>query len=277
MATLSIVSVGDSNTQGNGVTSAQTCASVMRDLLAAQYPATTYTFTNYGASWSAAFNWRPDSPVWGPGAPNHNGEVLFNSVMALNPDIIPVMLGTNDASSNRTKAQYKADVEAFIIGANAHTFSHAGNPLNHPLVVLVDPPVAAESSDANTSGAALPAGYYPYGRSSAKLRDFRDALAELAAQYGLPHVASYAQFAAVWDGSSNTATTFLIDGVHLNATGHGSGMLAGWAKSTLASSLTSAGEILGALVRAWDGTAWVAVPAQDHDGSAWVSVPMGAY
>lgn len=218
---MKIVTVGDSNTEGTGITSAQNYGYLLRASLAAAHPSGSFTFTNYGASWSSTFNWKPTANPWGPGAPSHNGEVLYSSVMALNPDIVPIMLGTNGLGSSVTTG-YESDLRAIIEGMLAHTTVSADNLLGHTLPVLIQPPVAAPSTYADAAtGAANPAGVYPYGRPQEGLMARKTVVSALAAEYGIPLVTLWDSQHATWSDQTNTTTSpFLNDGVHMNATGH---------------------------------------------------------
>ena len=244
MGTLKIVTIGDSNTQAGApiCPDAQNHGQVLANLLNTQFlGATGFTFINRGASWSATWNWVPNASAWGPGAPSYNGVYLLQAALALKGDLYPAWLGTNGAGV-QTKENYKSDLRQIVEAILANPINNPANHLNHSMPILIQPPVAAPCNDANPNGYALPAGVYPYGRKESGLIDMKTVVLEVGAEYNIPTVSLFDYQYAIWHSQTNTTTaSFLYDGVHDNAIGHG--QLATLEKTALTPFLGSNGEL----------------------------------
>lgn len=237
MATVNVLVLGDSNSEQSGAQIGGVAANVwsarLLVSLRAAYPSTTFTMRN--------------SAVGGTGT-WYTLANLNTLCLQYSPDVVLIALGTNNVGT--TNGTYQAELTSIIAQIHALTYiAHDGNPRGYPLVVAMQPPVAAPGDpERYITGSAI-AGYYINGRtrtfvgSSVPTLDgiltIKDATALCGAD---ATVTVYDQLAAIgWTGVSNTYTPNLTDGVHLSSAAHS--LVAGYVMATLAPALTATGTV----------------------------------
>lgn len=177
---ITVACVGDSLTQG-------TCCSdeaiysypaVLRDLL----DGNTYEVGNYGASGFAAM--KKYNSGW-----SYWGHANFSKSHDCQPDVVILMLGTNDIIHERFDTDYRTDMKALI--ESYKTLD------SQPTVYLVTAPVAYDSRSDNLQNKLLPA------------------QKQIAQETGCPLIDLNTETAA-WDRN----TLYAPDGLHFNDAGY---------------------------------------------------------
>lgn len=159
---------------------------------------------------------------------------VATEALAHKPDVVVVMVGTNDPGYGIPTARTIENVKATIKRIRAA----------RPDVrfVLMQPPVAQSVRVSQTAGAYEMA--VPYDRSedaSNSLAAINAGLEELASETGIPLVRTWDALAEQgWDGRSPTRSPLVLDGIHL--TGAGQEAVAEAALPTIAEAIRAAGQ-----------------------------------
>jgi acetyl esterase/lipase len=143
-----IACVGNSITQGVGVANASTQGYVA---LVQKMFGTKYKVYNYGVSGRTMLK-TGDYPYW--------NETDFTSLFTLKPDVITIMLGTNDTKSwNWNAAGYQADYTSFIDSLETIRDTVTGHNLHPQILLCLPPPIGTNTMGIDNtvmSGQVLP-------------------------------------------------------------------------------------------------------------------------
>ncbi len=240
MATLKIVTIGDSNTASGGYApgSNDEWGYLLRGLLDSAY-ASSYTYTNLAVAGSQPGDWQP-------------GVGYMPGAIAAQADIYVVMLGTNGMTLNSNGTYTDAalnDYEPFmrniIEALQANTAPNT--PTGHPLVMLCSPMPAQtwqvlSTADPYNCHGKYGASWWMLWRPTLSLTERRDICAILANDYDLPYLDAYTEFVGIgWDGTQTTPHADIYDGVHMDGSGHA--RVAGWAQTAIAPYLAADGNV----------------------------------
>ncbi len=139
------------------------------------------------------------------------------SSLAPSPDVVIVMIGTNDPGNEIPLEETISNVRA-IVGRVSAAPSATGTA---PLVIVAQPPVAQSGRVAQTSR-VYPM-WCPYDATEYapnNLRDMKDALGRLAQELDVRLVPVWDRFAALgYDGTQPERSEFVLDGLHLARAG----------------------------------------------------------
>jgi lysophospholipase L1-like esterase len=220
-ANVTILAVGDSNTAGHGVTP---WPYRLVELLGAAHPSTSYVVDDRAVSGT------------------HSGETAaaMPKYLASNPDIVCIMTGTNDVTGSdwpsgprqtkvQTEANLRSILEQSLAASSGHTLS------GHPLVVLIQPPVAT-SYACRTSYVSGRWRAYDDAEGENNLVFVKDLCVRLGREYGVPVVRTWDDLAALgYDGTRWGPVWCLQDGVHLTEGAQRD--LAKWVRDAIAPAL----------------------------------------
>ncbi len=155
-----IACVGNSITEGDGLAdrATQGYVALIQKMLGSRY-----RVLNYGLSGRTMLK-KGDYPYW--------NETKFQNLFAEKPDIITVMLGTNDSKpwNWTTQAAYEADYSAFVDSLATITNTRPGHA-RHPLILpgLITP-VTPTNACCSISGAVIADQIIPAIRNVAKAK-----------------------------------------------------------------------------------------------------------
>lgn len=224
-----VLTVGDSNTHGHGVTPWPFhLAAYLHDAR----PKTDYVVDDRGVSGTTSGETAAEMSVY----------------LQFNPDIVGIMTGTNDVDGSdwpsgprQTKAQTEANIRSIIEQSLAATST--STPSGHPLVVLLQPPVAVDRAN-RSSYVSGKWRAYDDAEGENSLTFVKELDRRLAAEYDIPLVATWDEFAALgYDGRRWGPVWLLQDGVHLTQPAQKD--LARWVCEAILPSLDATGAVAG--------------------------------
>jgi len=218
LTTISIVALGDSNTESRVLTPdiEDEWPYLLRDALAAEYPGATFTLHNGGKAGFTCEHF-----LVGQRGLDHKYFDLDNECLDYDPNIVLAMFGTNDVGSDTP--EQREVFYANLTELAGRVTAHENTDGSHPRLVLLQPPVAADgqAAVARMSGLAVSSGPYIYGRYRPGLITLKEVVSEVGAEYSLPVVPIWDNMSALgWSGETNTLNVNILDGVHLSVAGH---------------------------------------------------------
>ncbi len=149
---------------------------------------------------------------------------LERDCLARKPDVVLLMIGTNDPSNGIPLQQTVANVREILKRVGEVSATDGGSAK----AVLAQPPVAQSKHVADTAG--IYELWCPYDESedpSNSLKPMKEAYRRLADELGVAFVPVWDSFAAEgYDGSQPVRSEFLFDGLHLSA--QGQALVARW-------------------------------------------------